>query len=168
VKVQVDKQQVEQQLSAGTKSPEVRMKVAGTRLFTIAPDACNSYDLKKPDEHHSVYGPELPLTAAEQKIDVTDAFIGSDFLVFVGYDNDPGNAVPAAQANAGPGAELHHKSAEVAAFGRYQTPRGEGARLDYPYKLEDASGTTDDWQAFEGGICYRTQDNKLHLLMGAK
>jgi outer membrane protein assembly factor BamB len=168
VKVQVDKQQVEQQLSAGTKSPEVRMKVAGTRLFTIAPDACNSYDLKKSDEHHSVYGPELLLTATDQKIDVTDAFIGSDFLVFVGYDNDPGNAVPAAQAIAAPGGELHHKSAEVAAFGRYQTPRGEGARLDYPYKVEDKSGITDDWQAFEGGICYRTQDNKLHLLMGGK
>ena len=45
---------------------------------------------------------------------------------------------------------------------------GEGARLDYPLKVEDAAGVTDDWQAFEGGICYRTADRKLHLLLGAK
>ena len=124
-----------------------------------------------------MYSPDFPPTAQEQKFDVTDAFIGSDFLVFVGYDNDPNNAVPiapvvgpaAGAANPQAGGELRHKTAEIAAFGRYVTPRGgEGTRLDYPYKVEDASGITDDWQAFEGGLCYRTQDNKLHLLMGRK
>jgi hypothetical protein len=176
LKIQVEKQQVEQQLSAGTKSPEARMRVAGTRLFIIAPDACSAYDLKRPEQHQAIYGQELPLTAQDQKIDVADAFVGRDFLLFVGYENDPANAVPAAPGpnppaalgNAPAAVELRHKSAQIAAFGRYVTPRGEGARLDYGYKVEDASGITDDWQAFDGGIGYRTQDNKLHLLMGAK
>jgi len=174
-KLQVDKQQTDQQLSTGTKSPEVRMRVVGTRLFAIAPDSCMAYDLGKPEQHGSVYSPEVPPTTPDQKIDITDAFIGSDFLVFVGYDTDPNNvvaAVPpagaAAAANPAAGAELHHKTAQVAAFGRYVTPRGEGNRLDYPYKVEDAAGVSEEWQGFQGGLCYRTLDNKLHLLMGAK
>jgi outer membrane protein assembly factor BamB len=170
VKVQVEKQQIDQALAAGSKSPEVRLRVAGTRLFTIAPDACNSYDLHRPDQPEPIYG-QYPLAAPDQKIDVTDAFIGRDFLVFVGYDSDPQNvvAVPGIGAPNPPAAvELRHKSAQIAAFGRYKTARGEGVRLDYPVKVEDATGITDDWQAFDGGLCYRTEDSKLHFLMGAK
>jgi hypothetical protein len=178
IKVQVEKQQIEQALSAGTKSIEVRMRVAGTRLFTIAADACNSFDLKHLERQESIYGQELPLAAQDQKIDVADAFIGRDFLVFVGYESEPVGAVPGIGAliqpgaapapNLAPAVDVVHKSAQIAAFGRYQTARGEGARLDYPLKVEDAAGITEDWQAFEGGMCYRTDDNKLHIMMGAK
>lgn len=189
VKVNVEKQQLEQQLSAGTKSPEVRMRVVGGRLFTVAPDACVSYDLARSSDQHEIYGQELPLgdlvpeaQGAGKRLEVSDAFFGSDFLVFVASPPDEAPKAPVANAaapaqppaNAPPAPDAVTEVSkrpwvEVAAFGRYRTARGgEGARLDYPLKVEDKAGVTDDWQAFDGGICYRTADRKLHLLLGAK
>ena len=170
-----DRQQMEQALSCGTKSPGVRLCVVRPRLFTISSNACNAYDLDRLDRHESIFGQELPLTP------VSDAQMGHDFLIFVGDDPDApaANAPPAAppvglplpvpQPAPPPAVPPPPRLAvQLSAFGRYTTSHGEGTRLDYQLKIEDPAGITAEWQGFDGGICYRTADRKLHLLLGAK
>lgn len=165
------RQQIEQQLSCGTKSPGVRLCVLGTRLFTLASNACNAYDLDHLDHHESIFGQELPLSA------VSDAFMGRDFLIFLGDDPDA-PAAPAPRPPALPGvpqpppapvaAPATRTTVQLSAFGRYATSHGEGTRLDYQLKIDSPAGITPEWQGFEGGLCYRTADRKLHFLLGAK
>jgi outer membrane protein assembly factor BamB len=171
-----DKQQIEQALSCGAKSPGVRLYVAGSRLFTISSNACNAYDLDHVEQHESIFGQEMPLSPISQ------AMFGKDFLIFVGEDPDapaPNPPAPPAPAVILPGvvpqpppaspAPIPPRPAmQLSAFGRYSTTHGEGTRLDYQLKIENASGITPEWQGFDGGLCYRTADRKLHLLLGAK
>jgi outer membrane protein assembly factor BamB len=173
-----NKQQIEQALSCGSKSPGVRLKVVGSRLFTVASNACNAYDLDHLEQHESIFGQELPLSP------VSDVLFGKDFLIFVGDDPDapapnaPAAAPPAvvlpipvlppqAVAPVAPPPAPPRQSLQLSAFGRYSTSHGEGTRLDYQQKVQDAAGITAEWQGFDGGVCYRTADRKLHLLQGA-
>jgi len=151
--------QVEKALSAGTKSSDVTLRVIGTRLYTLAPDAAECYDLDHPAEHYVIYGDIMKIGTISQ------SFFGRDFLVFLG-DQDPENA-PAAPAPALADPQLQPVY-ELYAFGRYQTAHGESNRLDYPVKIEDPAGITQFWQPTDGGLAYLTGDRKLHLLIGAR
>ena len=155
-----DKQQVELALTAGTKSFRTRLAVAGTRLFTIAPEACNSYNLAHLDQHDAIFGREQPLAPVWQ------TFIGSDFLVMVGDDTDPNDARQIPPGN-GPLEPVDRHKLLISALGRYQTQHGEGTRLDYQFHLAEESGVTDQWQPITAGLCYRSNDHKLHVLVGA-
>ena len=149
-------QQVERALSAGSKARDVSLRMIGPRLYLVAPDSCNRYNLDRPEEHESLYGGDLT--------PVSGAMLGSDFLVFIGDDPDAIGGPNGAPAAAPPQVR---SSCELYIFGRYQTPHGESGRLDYQVKIADPSGITTSWQAFAGGLCYLTADHQLHLLLGA-
>ena len=155
-----DKQQVELALSAATKQVRTRLVVVGTRLFSIAPDACMSYDLANLDQHEAIFGREMPLAPVWQ------TFIGSDFLIMAGDDADPNDARPIPPGVA-PLQPVDNHKILLNAFGRYQTQHGEGTRLDYQFHFAEPSGVTDQWQPINAGLCYRTNDHKLHVLVGA-
>jgi outer membrane protein assembly factor BamB len=151
--------QVEKALSAGTKSSDVTLRVIGTRLYTLASDAAECYDLDHPAEHYVIYGDIMKIGTISQ------SFFGRDFLIFLG-EQDPESA-PAAPPAALPDPQ-HQPLYELYAFGRYQTAHGESNRLDYPVKIEDPAGITQFWQPMDGGLAYLTGDRKLHLLIGAR
>ena len=152
------KQQIEQKLSAATKSPQVRLLVAGSRLFTVASDAANAYDLDHPEQSVAMYNPQ------SEPLVVSQPVLAKDFLVFLADDEQQ---VDAAAAPAAPVRKDPQTSVQLSAYGRALGPRGEIDRLDYQLKIDDQAGITREWQAFDGGICYRTADRKLHLLIGA-
>ena len=157
-------QQVERALSAGTKSTEVKLRLVGSRLYTIAPDACNEYDLDHADQHVTFYGQEATTPP------IWDVFLGSDDVLGIGADPDAVDPQPAPNPAAGQAQPQPavRQNGVLYAFGRYQLAHGEGTRLDYQIKIADPAGITNAWQPFDGGICYLTADHKLHMMLGAK
>jgi hypothetical protein len=154
------KQQIEQKLSAATKSPQVRLLVAGSRLFTVASDAANAYDLDHPEQSVAMYSPQT-----EPPPNVSEALLAKDFVVCIDNASDQTDADKAAPIRQG--AKTEQTTVQVCAYGRARGTHGEIDRLDYQLKLDDPAGIAREWQAFDGGICYRTVDRKLHLLFGA-
>jgi outer membrane protein assembly factor BamB len=153
-----EKQQVELALTAGTKQQRTRLAVAGSRLFTIAPDASNSYDLDHLDQPEAIYSRDIP--------PVWQSFLGSDFHLMITDDVDPEDVHPIPAGNAPLEPKDNHKVL-INAFGRYQTPHGEATRLDYQFHLAEEFGVTLQWQPVDGGLVYRSNDHKVHLLVGA-
>ncbi|HXE53014.1 MAG TPA: PQQ-binding-like beta-propeller repeat protein, partial [Tepidisphaeraceae bacterium] len=159
-------QQVERALSAGTKSPDVKLRLVGSRLYAISQDACSCYDLDNPNQHESFYGQDNPSPP------VWNVFLGKEAVVAIG-DNNPdednaGNAPPANAAAVPQPPAAPRPSCSVYIYGRYQLKSGESTKLDYEIRLANPAGITNTWQSFDGGVCYLTGDHKLHLLLGTK
>ena len=47
-----------------------------------------------------------------------------------------------------------------------QNPAESGV-LDFDVKITDPAGIMPAWQVIDGGFCYLTADNKLHILRGS-
>jgi hypothetical protein len=179
------------QLGAGRTENEVRLRALGSRLYIIGGTlGISSYDLDHPGNSWQ------PMTGAiASDAVVSNAFVGKNHILLLtepqGANMVMGNPPMAPQQwqlirqrqlmlnrnrmlPPQPGAANHAgPSLGIYAFARYPSASGtESGRCDFtplaqpscaisePTAIESAEG-------IDGGVCYLTADNKLHLLRGA-
>jgi hypothetical protein len=175
-------QEIDRILVAG-KSEKVMMRVVGSHLYLASPGYLYSYNLDRPEESWSREPDNalLPLTG------VREMTVAKNFLSIVeaGAD-DPGapQEAPPGQVNpnvppvplpqppepggvAGSENETTYSIYLLRLAPVSKENPAESGILDYDVKIIDTAGITPSWQSIDGGLCYVTADNKLHILRGS-
>ncbi len=145
-------QEVDRVLTAG-KNWNVSLRVVGPHLYVVSAEGVTSYNLDRPAETWTSVVPDT-------HFNVRDMFVGQQFLVLIDDETPAPNGGAPAQPVYG-----------LRAFGLYPaspTNPAESGRLDFKVDVTDPAGLTGSWQAVDGGFCYLSADQKLHLLRGAR
>lgn len=134
----------------------VSLHVVGSVLFVTSRDCAPiMYVLDHPEQSwDGTVDPTRPPNFLYQ-----DPHIGKDYFVLLGKPADPAQPNAPVVGNF----RLH-------AYCRLPLNDGTGresGRLDYSRDITDPAGIS-EWLSVEGGFYYRTGDNKLHFLKGAR
>lgn len=145
-------QVVDVQLTAGTDSWDVSLRVIGPRLYIVNPQTVLCYNLDGADtfwEWEGVFDDD-----AENYPNVREAMFGQDYVVLL---SQPG----ATQPRKGEQQLLAYRRASGRPGGTAESGYG-----DYTIKVREAEPVT-HWQGVNGGFYYLTGDGKLHFLTAA-
>ncbi|HWE04983.1 MAG TPA: PQQ-binding-like beta-propeller repeat protein [Tepidisphaeraceae bacterium] len=169
--------EIDRILVAG-KSEKVTMRVVGSHLYLVSAGHVYSYNLDHPGESWGILPDSVPFTS------VRDVTVAKNWLAIVeAGSDDPPTTLEAPPAAANPNAppvpvapEPGGAAAEnetiyniyllsLAPISK-QNPVESGL-LGFDVRIADAAGIAPTWQAIDGGLCYLTADNKLHILRGS-
>jgi outer membrane protein assembly factor BamB len=145
-----------QQLATGGTEWDASLRLVGSQLYTVSPNAYRTYDLDRPTPDAVV--PSLEI--ADRPPTIRGALFGKGHVILLDTMGQGGDGPPGAEPRPSTTYRLW-------AFSRDRVNGVESAMIDYNPKLPVERAGITKWQAVNGGLYYHTADGKLKFLRGA-
>jgi hypothetical protein len=140
-------------LSTHSNDWNVVLRVSGPHLYVIGQKSVVGYNLEQPQQ---TWSGTMDQQAA---LNMRDGFVGQRHLVLL---DQPAAGLRVVGGQVQSVNRLH----AYALYAASKANPAESGRLDYVHDITHPAGIV-QWQAVEGGFCYVSGDQRLHMLMGS-